>query len=328
MSESTLATFSVPLDALDFVGDGLARPECVLCTAAGDVYTADARGGVARIRPDGGTERIGGAASREAADLLPNGIALQRDGSFLLADLAHGGVHRLARDGMWTPWLTEVEGEALPPTNFVGIDAQERVWITVSTRKAPRHLAYRQGVADGYIVLADERGARVVADGLGFTNECHLHPSGDWLYVNETFAKRLTRFRVAPDGSLSGRETVAEFGHGTFPDGLAFDEEGGVWIASVVSNRVIRVAPDGEQQLVLEDADAAYVEEVERAWENHTIGRAHLDTVHSERLQNISSVAFGGAGRRTVYLGCLLGERVATFRAPVAGAAPAHWGWG
>jgi hypothetical protein len=42
-------------------------------------------------------------------------------------------------------------------------------------------------------------------------------------------------------------------------------------------------------------------------------------------LQNISSLAFGGADRRTAYLGCLLGDRLACFRAPVAGHPPPHW---
>ena len=40
-------------------------------------------------------------------------------------------------------------------------------------------------------------------------------------------------------------ETVTQFGAGDFPDGLAFDEEGHAWVVSIVSNRLIRVAPDG-----------------------------------------------------------------------------------
>ena len=36
----------------------------------------------------------------------------------------------------------------------------------------------RSDVADGYIVLKDRRGTRIVADGLGFTNENKLDPVG------------------------------------------------------------------------------------------------------------------------------------------------------
>ncbi len=46
---------------------------------------------------------------------------------------------------------------------------------------------------------------------------------------------------------------------------------------------------------------------------------------HSLKLKNISSIAFGGPDLRTVFLGCLGGDALATFRSPVAGLAPAHW---
>ena len=38
--------------------------------------------------------------------------------------------------------------------------------------------AYRSQVADGTIVLCDSHGARVVADGLGYTNEALPSPDG------------------------------------------------------------------------------------------------------------------------------------------------------
>jgi len=44
----------VALADLRFVGAGLRRPECVLATARGELYTADWRGGVALTRADGG----------------------------------------------------------------------------------------------------------------------------------------------------------------------------------------------------------------------------------------------------------------------------------
>jgi sugar lactone lactonase YvrE len=322
------AALPIALDALTFVGSGLQRPECVLATARGDLYTADWRGGVAALRADGSQALTTGVLPG-GRPLRPNGIALRRDGSFLLADLGEtqGGVFRLARDGSVRPLLERVDGVDLPPTNFVHEDAQGRIWITVSTRRQPRAAAYRADVADGFIVLCDARGARIVAEGLGYTNEALPSPDGAWLYVNETFGRRLTRFRIGADGALSGRETVTTFGAGSYPDGLAFDAEGGVWIVSVVSNRVIRVTADGTQQLVLEDADAAHVAGCEQAFRAGALGRAHLDTAAGRVLKNISSLAFAGADRRSVVLGCLLGDRLATFRAPVAGHPPAHWTW-
>ncbi len=310
------------------MGEGLVRPECVLANAAGDLFTADWRGGVAHRRADGGQTLYAGTGPDGLA-LKPNGIALMRDGSFLLAHLGaeQGGIYQLWRDGRVAPWLLRVDGIDLPPTNFVVEDAQGRFWVTVSTRLKPRALGYRRSCNDGFIVRVDSRGAAIVADGLGYTNEVAIHPNGQWLYVNETFARRLSRFPLREDGSLGEKQVVTEFGIGTFPDGLAFDEDAQAWVVSIVSNRLIRIAPDGRSTVWLEEADPAHLDWVERAFESGTMDRPHLDGVPSQSLRNISSIAFAGDDRRTAVLGCLLGDRLATLRLPVAGVRPVHWNY-
>jgi sugar lactone lactonase YvrE len=317
--------FTLTVDDLDFVGKDLVRPECALCTSNGAVFVADGRGGIVRIAPDG-SQQVFLATDRK---VMPNGIALQADGSFLMADLGPGtgtgGVIRLRRDGTTEGVLTEIDGAPLPPSNYVLADAKGRIWLTVSTRLNPRYLGYRMSCDDGFIVLLDDKGPRIVADGLGFTNEVQTDPSGDWLYVNETFSRRLSRLRIGDDGSLGPRETVAEFGHGVYPDGLSFDCEGGVWITSVISNRIIRVDTDGSQHVVIEDGDPDYTDEVEKAFLADQMDRPHLENVPSPTLRNVSSVAFGGNDLKTIVVGNLLGDRLATFRSPVAGLEQAHW---
>jgi sugar lactone lactonase YvrE len=319
----------IPLDSLDHVGSGLQRPECVLATKAGDLFVSDRRGGVTRIAPDGRTETFLPKPGSLDVTLHPNGIALERAGSFLIAHLADdfGGVFRLFRDGRVEKVLTEIDGVTLPAVNFVLVDAQERIWVTISTRRQPRGVSYRADIADGFVILIDKRGARIVADDIGFTNEVRLDPSERELTVVETFARRLIRFDIAPDGSLSGRRVIAEFGPGTWPDGIALDVEGAVWVTSVVSNRVLRVTRDGKIQLLLEDADPEHLAWVESAYRAGTMGRAHLDQIKSRTLRSIASIAFGGLDLRTAYLGCLLGDQLPRFRAPVAGVPMAHWDW-
>ena len=319
---------SASLDEIGFVGQGLVRPECVLANAAGDLFTADWRGGVAHIRPDGSQALYAGPGP-DGLQLKPNGVALLRDGSFLVTHLGNedGGVFRVQRNGQVEPWLQSVDGVDLPPTNFVVEDRSGRFWVTVSTRLIPRALGYRRSCDDGFIVRVDERGAAIVADGLGYTNEVALDPSGQWLYVNETFGRRLSRFALHTDGSLGARQVVTEFGAGTFPDGLAFDVEGHAWVVSIVSNRLIRVAPDGTPTTWLEDADAEHLARVETAFAAGTMGRPELDGIKSRCLRNISSIAFCGPDRCNAVLGCLLGDRLATLPMPVAGLAPTHWNY-
>lgn len=315
------------VEEVAFVGAGLNRPECVLSHESGCLFVSDwsEGGGVSVIWPDGHIGRI--LVSTPGRPMRPNGIALLPGGRFLFAHLGEedGGVWRLESDGGVEPVVLEVDGAALPPTNFVYRDTLGRLWITVSTRLQPRALGYRGDVADGFLLLHDDRGTRIVAEGLGYANECAVHPSGEQIYVNETFARRTLAFAIGPDGGLGAVRVVAEYGEGTFPDGLTFDVEGGVWITSIVSNRVIRIAPDGRQETILEDCDPDHLGRVEAAFRAGRMGRPHLDTAHSRRLRNVSSLAFGGPDLRTAYLGCLLGHSIASFRSPVAGHPPAHW---
>jgi sugar lactone lactonase YvrE len=321
-----LADFRIDPAKLDWVGTGLQRPECVLATARGTLYSADWRGGVAQVAIDGKVTLWRGALP-DNRPLRPNGIALRRDGSFLLADLGEtrGGLFALSRDGSVRPVLEAVDGVDLPPSNFVTEDREGRIWLTVSTRRQPRQAAWRADVADGFIVCIDRRGARIAMDGLGYTNEALVSPDGQWLYVNETFARRLSRFPLGADGTLGAREVVTVFGAGTFPDGLTFDAAGGVWITAFIANRVIRVDRDGGQHLVMEDCDAAALERVEAAYLAGTMRAAHASTPIGRSLKSIASLAFGGPDLRTAYLGCLLGDSIATFRSPVAGVPPVHW---
>ena len=307
-----------------FIGSDLRRPECVLVTRRGVLYVSD-REGYATIAPDGTVTRV--VARNPPPHFLPNGIALLRDGTVLIADLGlGGGVWRLAPDGELTPFLLEVDGMRLHPTNFVGLDRAGRIWVTVSTRLVPREQAMYKGYGDGYIILVDDRGARIVADGIGFTNEAIADPAGRFLYVNETQGRRISRLPILGD-RLGPRETVCEFPEGIWPDGMAHDAEGGVWVVSVVSNRILRIdIATGRPELFLEDADPTDVAEAETAWRSGApMPRRLLDIGGKRTLGNASSLSFGGPDLRTLYIGTLAGSRIGMIDAPVRGAEPVQW---
>lgn len=310
------------LQELEFIGDALDRAECVLTTSSGEVFCSDHHVVVSEVgKPKLTVEGV-------PKGFLPNGIALLKTREFLVANLdpgSGGGVWKVDGDRKLAPWLLAADGEDLRITNFVGLDHDGRIWVSVSTRHIPRELAFKLGgTADGFIVMVDHSGARIVADGLGFTNECRVDPEGGWLYVNETFARRLSRFRIRK-GSLGAKEIVCEFSDGDFPDGLTFDSLGGAWVTCVVSNRIIRVAKDGEKVVALDASDRAIVEAAERRYADNQMGRADVDSGARSFLGNVSSLAFGGADLRRVYLGTLENKRMATYRCAVAGAIPPHW---
>jgi sugar lactone lactonase YvrE len=317
------------LGDVGFLGSRLSRPECVLATRAGDIFCSDRRGGISHLPPEGGHRLYTGASLDLSVPLLPNGFALDRDGSFLIAHLNDdkGGVFRLTRDGQLAPVLLALDGRDLPVTNFVLLDHDERIWVTLSTRQNPRVKAFRPDVADGAIVLFDRKGARVVADGLGFANEVRVSPDRRWLYANETYAKRLSRFPLGSDGTLGPKDVVHEFGPAQFPDGLAFDADGGVWVTCIVSNALVRVGRDGRATTILEDCDPRHAAAVESAFQNGVLDRVLLDKPAWSKLAHISSLAFAGDDLRTGLIGVLLDDKLATVRMPVAGHPMVHWNW-
>ncbi|MEM7547137.1 MAG: SMP-30/gluconolactonase/LRE family protein [Pseudomonadota bacterium] len=282
-------------------------------------------GGIALITADGHTSCI--AAQATHGPWRPNGIALEPGGTFLFAHLGDGdgGLYRLYPDGLVEPVLTELDGCKLPPSNFPLIDRQGRIWLTVSTTISPRARDYRRTARTGFVVLIDRNGPRIVADGLGYANECAISEDGETFWINETFARRTTAFDIAADGALRNRRVVAEWGYGIYPDGLALDREGGLWTTSIVSNSVVRLDRDGSRATIIQDFDDVHVKWAEDAWRADRMGRIHLDKNPARTLRNISNLAFGGPDLRTGFLGCLLGDRIATFQSPVAGVEPSHW---
>nr|WP_306268754.1 SMP-30/gluconolactonase/LRE family protein [Pararhizobium sp. IMCC3301] len=327
-----MPTHEIPrleLDDARFVGQGLARPECVLAFSGNRLLVSDWRGGVTLIRGNGSQKTIIARGEVPPGGLRPNGIAVNRRGEILLAHLDDqvGGVWLMNPDGLARPWLLEVDSVPLPPTNFVYCDDRDRTWITVSTRHIPRTVARSKHIADGYIVVVVDGHAKIVADGIGFTNEAKVDPSGQWLYVNETFGRRLIRFPIDSRAELGRAEIVAEFGPGVFPDGLEFDADGNIWITSVFSNRLLRVDRRGHVETLLDDSVHEFVDVIEQQFSSDSLKDRPPEKIPSRVLRNISSAAFGGSKRQRIFLGCLQGDSISYWDVDTVGAQPPYWDW-
>ena len=98
----------------------------------------------------------------------------------------------------------------------------------------------------GMIALIKPDGTvRQVAEGLAFPNGMAVTPDNSTLIVAESFAKKLTAFDIAADGSLSNRRVWADLGEGV-PDGICIDQENAVWYADTPNKRCVRLRKGGE----------------------------------------------------------------------------------
>jgi len=84
-----------------------------------------------------------------------------------------------------------------------------------------------------------------VAEGIAFPNGMAVTPDNSTLIVAESYAKRLTAFDIAADGSLSNRRVWADL-EGGVPDGICLDADNAVWYGDVPNKRCVRVREGGE----------------------------------------------------------------------------------
>ncbi|MDO9526647.1 MAG: SMP-30/gluconolactonase/LRE family protein [Gemmobacter sp.] len=319
MTLTPVSPFSVA--DLTPIGQGLNRPECVLALRDGTLFTGDWTLGIARIAPDGTVTRAV-EADLIGQGFLPNGIALTDDGRFLFANLGEaGGVWSVAPRGPVAPVATEVDGKPIPPANFVLVDGA-RLWVTISA-SSRKHTYFTDQETTGQIMLIENGVPMVVASGLTWTNELRLSPDGLHLFVNETFACRTTRFDISADGSL-GHPVHIVYPAGVFPDGLAVDEEGGLWAICVVSNQILRIGPDLTWHVIFSDIDPTALAAIGTAHAERRLTRDMIIESRGQRVSNLSSLAFGGPDLRTLYLGGLTVSSVFSCRVSVAGAPMAH----
>lgn len=100
-------------------------------------------------------------------------------------------------------------------------------------------------VSTKLIRVDPDRRARAVGGPLVFPNGMALTADGSALIVAETFGRRLSSFRVSPDGDLTDHFTWADLGAAT-PDGICLDAEGSLWVASPLTRELLRVRQGGE----------------------------------------------------------------------------------
>ena len=291
-----IAKFKLETDSFRSVGKKLSRPECIIAEPDGTLWISDDRAAVTRIWPDGTQDLIGSMGG------APNGLAMAADGTIYVANIGHGAFYRLHRDGRHEVLLDTLDGRPVGSANFVYIDEQSRLWLTVSTVTTPRSEALHNKIPDGYVILMDEMGPRRVADKILFSNEVRIDRQGRYLYLAETTAGRVTRYPLAADGALGRAELFGPepIFPGALIDGITFDAAGNLWVTEITRHALIVITPQGVAHTVYEDPAG-------------------------KTLFFPTSLTFGGPDLKTAYVGSLKLDHLVSFIAPVPGEPMYHW---
>ncbi|ORB69155.1 SMP-30/gluconolactonase/LRE family protein [Mycobacterium scrofulaceum] len=307
---------ATPIELTDLLpfGRGADRPEHVVVAGDGRVFASDKASAVAELIGEHTVRHIGQAGGE------PNGIALDRDGHFLIANWGLGVLQDLdPTTGAITAVLSgALDGRPLRWLNFVLVDSLGALWCSVSTTADDLMDTIAHGTADGFIfrVAPDRQSARVVADAVSFPNCMALDRNEDHLYVVRTLTADVVRFPIEGETlgpqeqygpSLGGRRRD-EYGPDAsrlmadpevgrrwgMADGCAFDAEGNLWVTLVLANKIVAIHPDGRATTVIEDPDGAL-------------------------LKGPTSIAWGGHDMRDIYIGSITAPYVLKGRSSVPG---------
>ena len=333
-----LVNFELDKSSIRYVGVGLQRPECILAEPDGTLWTADARGGVARLTPagtqqivtqkgSGHFEQAGSEGDRYLRGTLPNGLAFACNGDILISNFGTDCIEIMTRDGETRVLVDTIDGEPIGKVNFVLRDSKDRIWITVSTRIKNWMRALRTDLADGPVARYIDGKFHLVADGFHFTNEIRFDAKEEFLYVVETTGGHISRLRVAQDGGLRDREIFgpSSLGKGAWPDGIAFDSYGNLWGTMVYSDKLFVLTPQSDLRVLLDEGDPEKVEALEQQFVKGVVTEDVLFATGQGIAPWMASITFGGPDLRTVYIGSLKGQRIPYFQAPTAGLPMVHW---
>lgn len=267
------------LDEFHVVADGLDHPECVACGPDGTLYAGGEAGQVYRL--DDGAHEVGSTGG------FSLGLCLDAGHSVYVCDKYHGAVVRMTPDGD-----TDIYSNGAADTPM----------------RTPNHLVFAEDgtlfVSDSgdweadngvvWAVQADGTASILTTEASAYPNGVALAPDATYLYIVLSLGPSIARLPLRNGSAAGPLETFVEL-PGHVPDGVAFDEEGTLYVACYAPDRLLAVDPGGAVETVAED------------WRRVV-------------LASPTNVAFCGPDRRTLAVASLCRWHVAATTMPVAGA--------
>jgi gluconolactonase len=211
-------------------------------------------------------------------DGWPNGLKMDRDGGLVIADHKHGLMYLEAQSQVVKPLLRSAQRtdyeRGSNRVEFRGLNdltfgPRGELYFTDQGQTGmhdPTGRVYRLGT-DGKLECLLDTGPS--------PNGLALDPSGESLFVAMTRAQQIWRIPLNPDGVVRKVGVFANLPGGMVgPDGIAFDEQGNLYIAQAGSGCIWVLSP----------------------------AAAPIACIRSAAGTMITNLAFGGPDRRQLYI--------------------------
>jgi sugar lactone lactonase YvrE len=216
------------------IAEGLNFPEGPVFDPAGRLWCVELKAGNLVRLDHAGLQRI-------ATGGTPNGLAVDWRGVLWFCDAGQMAIRTYdPAKGDFATVCAEVEGAPLFKPNDLAFDSLGNLLFTCpgDSRTEPT----------GYVCcLSPDGRVRKIQEGMFFPNGLALCADGTELFVAETYKQRLwkgawdARSRQWKDATPCSTPLPGAPG----PDGMAFDDKGGLYIAVYGAGHVVQLNPDG-----------------------------------------------------------------------------------
>jgi gluconolactonase len=224
----------MPIEAFEIVANGLDHPECLAFDRTGHLWAGGEAGQIYRILLPGGKPELvttlGGFCG---------GVAFSPKDQLFVCNPQHGIV-QVERTGAYSVFASHVGGHKLICPNFGLFDSAGNYYVTDSGVFRKRNGALLRFTPSGH--------GEILASPLGYANGLALSADQRTLYLVESDTNSVLHFALQEDGSISPPEIFASE-CGRFPDGLALDAEGNLYVCCYASDEIWRLDKAGQKTL-------------------------------------------------------------------------------
>jgi gluconolactonase len=264
------------------VVDGLDHPEGVAWGPDGFLYAGGESGQIYKIDTEAQTFRQ--IASTGGFVL---GLALDQEGNIYACDNVRSAVVRITPQGEVTETSSGTADRRMQTPNYPVFDQHGNLYVSDSG-------TWPEGGGCIFRINADGNTEVWSTDAPSFANGLALSPDGSHLYVVESVLPGVSRIPIQADGTAGPAETVVKLPQ-TVPDGLAFDQEGRLYISCYRPDRIYTLEPDGSLHVFADD---------------------YQGTI----LAGPTNVAFGGQNMSTLFIASLGRWHIGRTQVQVPGA--------
>ncbi len=215
---------------------GLAFPEGPCFDREGNLFVVNCRSGdISRISPDG---RVSCFANTGGS---PNGAAFAADGNLYICEAGLGQLLVVHPDATWEVFVDRCDGQPLRSPNDLVFDQFGNLYFTDPGGSNPDNPigTVHFVTPSGEITKIDE--------GMQFPNGIALSGDGRTLVVVETYPRCVWQYDVVRPGVVTNKRMLWQSDdERNLPDGMAYDEQGNLYLASFGTGLIDVISPQGE----------------------------------------------------------------------------------